>query len=255
MHDRSPSTQPPPSKALYTRAGYVLALTLISALICWFTPEPKAGGEAGVLMQGGNPQLPDHVGDLYALPEDITPAELYILPKDTLFARDSYAPIGTPHGPARILCSIILSGAERRSIHRPERCLPSQGWTIVNSHTEHVPLASGRNLGVTALLLEKPVVLSDGTRVDRRQYFLYWFVGKGISTPSQTTRILMTYWDMLINRVNQRWAYVIVAKDIPPDWAGGPTPEQTLAELKQFIHDAVPSFMKTEMPAEQTAAK
>jgi hypothetical protein len=58
----------------------------------------------------------------------------------------------------------------------------------------------------------------------------------------------MTYWDMLVHRVNQRWAYVIVAKDISQSWdPNGETPDQTLAELKQFIHDSVPYFMKSEM--------
>ncbi len=249
MHDRNPTTMSPHPSVLYVRAGYVIGLTLLTVLICWLVPEPKAGGEAGVVMQ-----LPDHVGDLYALPEEITAAELYILPKDTTFARDSYGPIGMPHGPLRILCSIILSGAERRSIHRPERCLPGQGWRIDSSHTESLPLASGRNLEVTALLLEKPVTLQNGMQINRRQYFLYWFVGKGVATPSQTVRILTTYWDMLVNRVNQRWAYVIVAKDIPQSWdPNGESPEQTLAELKQFIRDSVPSYMKSEMPPETAA--
>ena len=250
MHDRNPTTIPQRPAHMIFRAGYVLALTLVTILICVLVPEPKAGGEAGVVMQ-----LPDHIGELYALPEEISPAELYILPKDTTFARDSYGPVGMPHGPLRILCSIILSGAERRSIHRPERCLPSQGWRIDNSHTESVPLASGRNLEVTALLLEKPVVLQDGRRMTRRQYFLYWFVGKGVTTPYASTRILMTYWDMLVNRVNQRWAYVIVAKDITQSWdPNGESPEQTLDELKQFIRVSVPTFMKSEMPA-QTASQ
>jgi hypothetical protein len=250
MHDRHIAMTSPSQGASYVRAAYVLGLTLLTVLICWLVPAPKAEGEAGVVMQ-----LPDHVGDLYALPEDISPAELYILPKDTTFARDSYGPIGMPHGTGRILCSIILSGAERRSIHRPERCLPAQGWRIKSSNTETIPLASGRNLDVTALLLAKPAEIN-GIQFERRQYFLYWFVGKNITTPSQTVRIFMTYWDMLAHRVNQRWAYVIVSKDISQSWdPDGESPEQTLAELKQFIHDAAPTFMKSEMPAEQTASQ
>jgi hypothetical protein len=246
MHDRNPATIPQRPANVLFRAGYVIGLTLLTWLICLLVPAPKVGGEAGVVMQ-----LPDHVGELYALPEEISAAELYILPKDTTFARDSYGPIGTPHGPDRILCSIILSGAERRSIHRPERCLPAQGWRINSSHTESIPLESGHNLEVTALLLEKPVLLRDGTRIPYRQYFLYWFVGKNVTTPSQTVRILMTYWDMLIHRVNQRWAYVIVAKDISSSWdPNGETPEQTLDELKQFIRASVPTYMKSEMPPE-----
>ena len=246
MHDRNPTTIPQRSTALYTRAGYVLGLTFLTFLVCCFVPAPKAGGEAGVTMQ-----LPDSIGELYGHDQAVSAAELYILPKDTTFARKTYGLPGA-EDPLRVLCSIVLSGAERRSIHRPERCLPDQGWIIDSSHTETVPLASGRNLEVTALLLERPVILQDGSRITRRQYYLYWFVGEGFTTPSQTTRILMTYWDMLVNRVNQRWAYIIVSKDIAQSWdPNGETPERTLAELKQFIHDSVPYYMKSEMPEQQ----
>jgi hypothetical protein len=250
MHYRKidPTAQRP--SAPYFRAGFVFLLTLIVLLVCWLVPEPKADGEAGVVME-----LPTHVGDLYDYDEEVTAAERYILPKDTTYARKTYGPIGSSR-PQRILCSIILSGAERRSIHRPERCLPGQGWRIDSSHTEYIRLDSGRDLGVTALLLEKPVALPDGTHLTLRNYYLYWFVGKNVTTPSATTRIFMTYWDMLAHRVNQRWAYIIVSKDIAQSWdPDGESPEETLSELKKFIHDSVPSFMKSEMPTEQTASK
>jgi hypothetical protein len=251
MHDRKSDPVIPQRAGLFAKAGFVCGLTLLTYLVCALIPEPKAGGEAGVVMQ-----LPDQIGELYGHAQDITAAELYILPKDTTFARKTYGLPGTAEGPGRILCSIILSGAERRSIHRPERCLPSQGWRIDSSTTESVPLASGHDLKVTALLLEKHVSLTDGTPFVLRNYYLYWFVGKDVTTPYATDRILMTYWDMLVHRVNQRWAYVIVSKDIAQDiYPGGESPEQTLAELKQFIHDSVPYFVKSEMPAEATASK
>ena len=250
MHDLKTDSIAPPGTGLFAKTAFVFALTVLTYFVCWLTPEPKAGGESGVVME-----LPARVGPLYDYDEEVTPAEIYILPKDTTFARKTYGGVGSARE-NRILCSIILSGAERRSIHRPERCLPSQGWRIDSSHTETIPLASGRDLKVTALLLEKHVTLSDGTPFTLRNYYLYWFIGKDVTTPYQTDRILMTYWDMLIHRVNQRWAYVIVSKDISQDWnPNGESPEQTLAELKQFIHDSVPYFMKSEMPVENTAAK
>jgi hypothetical protein len=250
MHERKPVLLAQRSTALYAKAAFVVGLTLLTILVCWLTPAAKAGGEAGVAMD-----LPTQVGPLDSFPEDVTPAELYILPKDTTYARRTYGGDASDRHD-RILCSIILSGAERRSIHRPERCLPSQGWRIDSSHTETIPLASGRQLGVTALLLEKHVTLANGSPFTLRNYYLYWFVGKDVTTPSQTTRILMTYWDMLVHRINQRWAYVIVSKDISRDWnPNGQDPDQTLAQLKQFIHDSVPYFMESEMPEDKTAAK
>jgi hypothetical protein len=250
MHDRSTVTNVPRPGVLPARAGYVLGLTLVTFLVCWFAPEPKAGGEAGVVMQ-----LPDTIGELYGHDEAVSEAELLILPKDTTYARKTYGLPGV-EAPQRILCSIILSGAERRSIHRPERCLPGQGWRIDRSTTETVPLASGHQLQVTALLLDRDIHLQGGGSVNVHTYYIYWFVGHGITTPSTTVRILYTYWDALVERINQRWAYVIVSKDIPQSWdPNGETADQTLTELKQFIHDAVPTFMKSEMPADTTASK
>lgn len=240
----------PNRQADFLKAGFVFALTVLTLLICWFAPAPKAGGEAGVVME-----LPSHVGDLDAFPEAVTPAELYILPPDTTFARNTYGFSNSPRN-ERILCSIILSGREKRSIHRPERCLPSQGWRIDASHTETVPLASGRSLGVTALLLERPVTLTDGRPFTLRSYYLYWFVGKGVTTPYAFERILMTNWDLLVHRVNQRWAYVIVSANISQDWRPeGLGPEATLDRLKQFIHDSVPFYMKSEMGENKTASE
>ena len=250
MHnDKAAATNP--SGRMARAGGVILSLTLLTALVCWFAPPPHAGGDTGVVME-----LPDRIGPLLGISETASPAELYILPADTTYARKTYGPLGAPRSD-RILCSIILSGAEKRSIHRPERCLPAQNWRIDSSETIHVQLESGRTLGVTALLLEKPATLSDGTPFQLRSYFLYWFVGKDVTTPSNTERLLLTNWDLLAHRVNQRWAYVIVQANITHDWnPDGLTQEQTLAMLEQFIHDSVPTYMKAEMPdGGETAAK
>jgi hypothetical protein len=243
MHERSPLAPGSISAADYARAGIVLGLTLFVVLVCWFIPPAKAGGEAGVAME-----LPYHIGSLYAFSEEVTAAEKTILPADTSFARKTYGAPGSDRND-RILLSIVLSGAEKRSIHRPERCLPGQGWRIDGSHTETVRLASGHDLDVTALLLERPVTLANGKPFILRSYFLYWFVGKDTTTSSQLVRILETNWDMLAHRLNQRWAYVTVSSYISRDWSeNGLDAPQTLEQLKQFIRDSAPYYMVSEMP-------
>jgi hypothetical protein len=229
----------------------VLALVGLTAFLCWLMPGAVAGGESGVVMD-----LPYSIGPLLAFSQDVSQAELTILPADTTFARKTY---GTPDSAEqdRILCSIILSGREKRSIHRPERCLPAQGWRIESSRVVTIPLASGHKLQATALLLERPVALTNGTTINLDSYFLYWFVGKGITTPSQLNRILLTNWEMLTSHVNQRWAYVIVQanilKGLEPQGQG---PEETLSKLETFIHNSVPYYMKSEMTApEEVSSK
>ena len=240
MHTSNPKTLSTGASPL--KAGIVLALTLFTLLVCWLVPPGQVDGESGVVME-----LPYDMGPLVAFSEPISTAEKTILPPDTTFARKSYGPPDV-NPLERITCSIVLSGKEKRSIHRPERCLPGQGYRIDGSHTVTVHLASGRNLEVTALLLERPITLNNGQVVPLQSYFLYWFVGKGITTPSQLTRILMTNWDMLVHRVNQRWAYVSISANIMQSLTPhGRTADQTLEMLKQFIHDSVPTYMKSEM--------
>ncbi|MCE0497603.1 MAG: EpsI family protein [Methylacidiphilales bacterium] len=230
--------------AINPRKGLiVLGLALCTITACWFIPPEQPGNETGVVMN-----LPDRVGPLKAFPEKVSQAELAILPSDTTFARNTY---GYPTSPwlDRILCSIVLSGREKRSIHRPERCLPGQGWTIRDSKVIPVALDSGHPLSVTALLLDRPVNIANGRTASLQCYYLYWYVGKNASTPYSFERVLLTNWDLVRYRLNQRWAYVIVSAYITQGFQpNGRDPEQTLELLKQFIRASVPSFVKSEMP-------
>jgi hypothetical protein len=232
--------------AIDPRKGFiVLGLALLTLAACWFVPPEQAGNETGVVMD-----LPDRVGPLWSFPEEVSKTELAILPPDTTFARKTYGPLLSKRLD-RVLCSIVLSGREKRSIHRPERCLPGQGWSIRDSKVIPVDLTSGHPLSVMALLLDRPVSLPDGRSFRLQSYYLYWYVGKEITTPYSFERVMLTNWDLVRYRLNQRWAYVIVSAYITQGLGangGGRTPEQTLDLLKLFIHDSVPSFMKSEMP-------
>lgn len=227
---------------MFIKGGVVLGLTLVTFLICLLAPVPQAGGEAGVEMY-----LPYRVDAFQGVRMEPSAAELEILPPDTTFAKKVYESMESGRLD-RIFCSIVLSGREKRSIHRPERCLPAQGWRIESTRTVTIPLASGHNLGATALLLNRPDTLSDGTRLARQSYFVYWFVGKDVTTPYYLEHILLTNWDLLFHRINQRWAYISVQSDITQGIdPNGRDAEQTLDMLKQFIRDSVPYYVKSEM--------
>ena len=193
-----------------------------------------------------------------AAPLPVSQAEHEILPPDTEFAGRTYGSFALSENDwlNRITCKIVLSGREKRSIHRPERCLPGQGWSVVESKIVDVPLESGHPLRVTALLLTRPVTGRDGTTRQLKFCYLYWYVGRKVSTPLSSVRVLLTNWDLIVHRENQRWAYVIVA-GYPTDnlVPHGRTQEETLDELKSFIHMAVPSFVKSEMPENETASR
>jgi hypothetical protein len=226
----------------------VLALAVATVVICWMIPPATEGDDTGVVMN-----LPDHVGLLTGFPEKVSQAELSILPPDTTFARESY---GFPESfwINRILCSIVLSGREKRSIHRPERCLPGQGWSVIGSTITDVPLASGHPLKATALLLSRPVTDTAGKTFNLQAYYLYWYVGRDVATPYSFERVMLTNWDLVVHRKNQRWAYVIymgyITQGLEPD---GKSPAETLSALKDFIRQSAPFFVKSEMPANEVS--
>lgn len=246
---------PVASPVLTRRASViVLALAVATVVTCWLIPPASTGDETGVVMN-----LPDEIGGLVGSdPLPVSQAEHEILPPDTEFAGRTYTRFDLPEHSwlDSITCKIVLSGREKRSIHRPERCLPGQGWSVIGSQVVDVPLKSGHPLKVTALLLIRPVVGSDGKTHQLKFCYLYWYVGRKVSTPYSAVRVLLTNWDLIVHRTNQRWAYVIVA-GYPTDnlFAHGRTEEQTLDDLKRFIALAVPTFVKTEMPEPATASR
>jgi EpsI family protein len=213
----------------------VLGLAGLTLLACHLSPTPEVGNAAGVVME-----LPDKVGSYVGFPEEISQAEKTILPPDTEFARKTYH--SAQHD--RILCSIVLSGAEKRSIHRPEICLDGQGWTLKSGEVLDVPLHNGSKLPVMNLTIERAAQL-DGKPVTVRSYYMYWFVGKDKTTPKHLTRVFLTSWDRLFHNIYHRWAYVIVSSTIT-EGLGYPnrSAEETLKMLEAFIADIAPSFQK-----------
>lgn len=217
---------------------------------CLLSPEIRGGQESGVIMK-----LPEDLPKFLAKPEEPDPIEKALLPDDTEFAKASYY---TPTLDLRrrdvAHCSIVLSGAERKSIHRPEVCLQGQGWNLMGSRILPVDMGGGRRLLVKDLYIEKPVTLNDGSKRRLRGHYLYWFVGTDISTPSNSERIWLTLWDNVTRNVNHRWAYpsvmAIVTEDFTTEEVGQRlrSSDETVAMLLDLIRQLVPHFQKDFMP-------
>jgi EpsI family protein len=213
----------------------VAGLAGLTLLACYLAPTPEVGNAAGVTMN-----LPDKVGSYVGFPEEISEAEKTILPPDTEFARKTYH--SAQHD--RILCSIVLSGAEKRSIHRPEICLDGQGWTLKSGEVVNVPLHNGHSLPVMNLTIERTARMGNQP-VSVRSYYMYWFVGKDKTTPYHLNRTFLTSWDRLIHNIYHRWAYVIISSTITEGLSyPHRNAEETLKMLESFIADIVPSFQK-----------
>jgi hypothetical protein len=221
-----------------TARGAVVALVAgLTMGVCWLTPVPKSGDAAGVVME-----LPTLVSGMIGVDTPVSEAERLILPPDTEFARKIYrSAVGD-----EILFSIVLSGAEKRSIHRPEACLPGQGWTIRSGRVEEIPLEGGGMLPVMNLALQRQVQIQDGRIIPLRSFYFYWFVGNGTVTPYHWRRVLLTSWDRIFEGKTHRWAYVIVTAMVTEGLKPmGRSEEETLKMLRDFTGKMAPQVMRT----------
>lgn len=238
------------------RALVVAALAAGTGLLCEFSPAVTGGGEPGVVMR-----LPATLAGMVSEPREPDAVERRLLPRDTEFAKALYrTPGAAPGAGDAVHCAVVLSGAERRSIHRPEVCLQGQGWTILESRVRSIGIGGGRELRVRDLLIRREVVLGDGTRRPLRAHFFYWFAGQDRATPDHLERIWLTLRDNITRGVNHRWAYVsvlaLVTEDLAPREVGERSRDSaaTVRLLEGFVRELVPRFQKSFMDNPPVAA-
>ena len=227
-------------RGAWSRVAGLLVLGGGVAAICLLVPTPNTTPKAGVVMD-----LPVTVGGFTGKEVAATRGELVTLPKDTQITRREYVDAGGD----RIMASIVLSGGEKRSIHRPEVCLPAQGWTMRGGRVEKIALADGRDLEVMDLSLVRDVEVAKGDRRKLYANYFYWFVGSGVTTPHHWSRVFLTSLDRITKNLNHRWAYVIVMSVVTEGFMPlGKNETQTVEMLKQFTAEAAPSFMRASTP-------
>lgn len=171
---------------------------------------------------GFNPvPLPAYLGTAWeGQPAEVTPVERELLPPDTGFSRMNYVSLHNLN--TRVLLSIVLSGRDRTSIHRPEICLVGQGWTIDGRTThsftwpssakasEGKPDQPAARVPATVLRIEREFTSPRGEKVKVPALFAYWFVGADRVVASNTERVLQASLDRLRHLQAHRWAYVVV---------------------------------------------
>ena len=208
-----------------------LGLSAVFAL-----PKPKGEQPLGVTMA-----LPDYVGQWFGAAAPVTQKEKDVLGHETEFCRKLYS---NGRGD-EIFVSIVLGGHDMNtSIHRPERCLPAQGYTIVDSRVQKIA-TSPHPLSVTRLHNVRPIGAPGTKQVSEYSLNYYWFIGCTETTPSHTERNLIDIRDRLLKGYNQRWAYVTLACPITGTLRKFGRSEQETDELIQgFIKDLVPAIQR-----------
>jgi hypothetical protein len=149
-----------------------------------------------------------------------------VLPPGTLFLRKWYRQKTAQGDAARdVVVTLVTSGADKRSIHRPERCLPAQGWQIVSRDRCAVPLPRGtkRTLNATRLFVHRVQ-----NRIERKEVALYFFKGHDRLTGSNFTRLIWSGWDTIFRGLNYRWSYALLTSPV------GDSVAQTSDDLRRF---------------------
>ncbi|MBI2498365.1 MAG: exosortase [Opitutae bacterium] len=189
---------------------------------------------------GLNPvPLPAYLGTAWeGQPADITAVEREMLPPDTGYSRMNYVSLHNLN--EQVFLSIVLSGRDRTSIHRPELCLVGQGWTIGDSTTHAFtrPDNSSVRVPATVLRIGRECTTPRGEKARVPALFAYWFVGADRVVASNTERVLASALDRLRHLQAHRWAYVVV-QTLAVD--GEPA---ALARMQAVLDGTLPVFQE-----------
>ena len=225
-------------------AVIVLALIGAAAGVLHHFKSGQRLGEPGVktrpLASGGNLEvllpvtLPGYKSEL--LPEAAVVTNS--LPADTSFGQRIY----TGDDGFQTLVNVVLMGADRSSIHKPEICLVGQGWKFDDNLTH---LASVRLARPVAYDLPVMRVIARTERTDNGQtiqkscVFVFWFVDADRFTARHNDWKKWMILDFLRTGVLDRWAYVIFYSECAPGQE-----EAAFERMKPLIAAAVPEFQR-----------
>ena len=228
-------------------AAMVVGLAIGEMFFLQHLARLPARGEAGVMLaaDGLSPaELPAFLGtEWIGQSAAVSAVEREILPPDTGFSRRNYAFVADRR--RDVFLSVVLSGRDRTSIHRPELCLVGQGWTITGAarHTFGYPGRPDAAFAATLLRVQREVALPvvpgrAGAKETVPQLVAYWFVGGDGVVPSHVQRMARDAWNRVAHGRADRWAYVLVQTDARDGEAAA------LARIQTVLDAALPAFQR-----------
>ena len=231
----------------------ILPLFLLGSLsLIYFLPQAGAVADSAIKME-----LPGTLEKWHFQKIPPSKAELEALAKDTEFSKarclkarpGEFTLKGYPV-PDQVDLSIVLSGYDlNNSIHRPERCMPAQGHTILSSTDVTLKLQNGRDVTLRRLRSTQTVE-TEGGDAQLNCITYYFFVGHDQLIYDHLQRTIVDMKDRLIHGMDQRWAYVSAST-----WFGKiPIPEVNLnipeeeadAKLQAFLGKLMEDQIKWE---------
>jgi len=219
--------------ALALMAGTVGALTRLKAHQRLGKPGIKATLIPGsVAMQM---DLPGRVLDFTSTNVPESEVELGYFPKDTSYVRRLYqAPDGFG-----VSTTIVLMGADRTSIHRPDYCLPGQGWTIDSKTAVNIPIGGEHpyTLPVLKWVIHNSFQTPDGRKQEASGVYVFWFVADNEQTANYIQFQYYLLRDLLFTGRLQRWAYISYFAICAPGQE-----EATFERMQKLIAATVPEY-------------
>jgi Protein of unknown function (DUF3485) len=221
------------SAALILMAGTAGALTWLRANQKLGKPGLKAVAIPGSVLMKIN--LPERALDFTSTNVPEPQIVLDYLPPDTSYAERCY--FDTNGAP--IYATIVLMGADRSSIHKPDYCLPGQGWIIKERTVADIPVAGPQpyKMPVAKWVIGNSFQASDGQKHEVRGLYVFWLVADGEQTPDNYQRMWWQGRDLLRTGILQRWAYVSYFAVCLPGQE-----DATFDRMKILIGHSVPEY-------------
>jgi hypothetical protein len=179
--------------------------------------------------------LPERILDFTSTNVPESESERGYFPKDTSYIRRLYqAPDGFEAS-----ATIVLMGADRSSIHRPDYCLPGQGWTIVSKKGINIPISGSQpyELPVMKWYIYNSHTTPDGQKQEVHGIYVFWFVADREQTVDNVQRMWWLARDLLRTGVLQRWAYVSYFSVCAPGQE-----DAAFERMRQLIAASVPEY-------------
>ncbi|MDB6005583.1 MAG: hypothetical protein JWR15_2570 [Prosthecobacter sp.] len=253
-HGKPPATGesfaiPQPHRTLAQLAA-AIGLPLLTLGICLGTDISFHVSAPGVKLKPDDsrrPDLPLSLDAYQGMENDMTAKEKDLLDEGVRLTRIAYLAGST----RLIMATVILSGFEKRSLHRPEVCLPNQGWTVTDRTPISLHLEDGRDITVMMMRIFRDVEPKPGVRIRTRAINFYWYIGShGTTCADHYEHVFLSYYDSVFRNIQHRWAMASIYVPLPEQRVGQEDPFLELGaveDARTFIGKLAPTFM----PAEQ----
>jgi hypothetical protein len=188
-----------------------------------------------------SPDMPAQVLNFVSTDQPMTSREQSILAEDVRIGRRLYTTTDRA-----ILATAVLSGAEKRSLHSPDDCLPAQGWMVSSESIITMDVGDGKEASATLMSMFRDVVDKGGQRVRIRGINIFWYVGSdGTTCAGYQEHVIKTYTDAFFKNINHRWTLLTFFVPLKVSVAGFEDPFAELAaveETKVFIRELLPKI-------------